>query len=219
MVDRGAERTGTEAARRVGAEQIPQHREAERLVEHHPVTHPIAESTYHSGDVVAVPADDVAVGPPAASFECCGKVPVVQRDPRFDSGSEARVDDPRVVVDARRVDAAGARRHHAGPRDREAVRAESHRCDERDVFLVAVVGVCGHVSRSVVLDPRQAERSPPVGELVPDRRALAVGVPSALDLVRRGGHTPTEVLAEVGAINLGHAPTMVTRSASSSITR
>ena len=71
----------------------------QRLVEDHPVLHPVAERVGHHADVLLEPADDVAVRPAAAVLERLGQVPVVQRDPRFDAGFEARVDDPGVEVE------------------------------------------------------------------------------------------------------------------------
>ena len=87
-------------------------------------------------------------------------------------GGEERVDEPAVVVDALLVRAPAADRLDARPGDREAVALEAEVAQDRDVLVVAVVGVAGEVAGVAVL--HAARR---VGEAVPDALAL----PSASD--------------------------------------
>ena len=104
---------------------------------------------------------------------------------------------PLVEVQALGVELAVPRRLHARPGDREAVAAQAHAGDQRDVLLVAVVVVAGHIAGVAI---RGLARG--VAEHIPDRGAAAVVCGGALDLVGGGGHPPVEVLAQ-GAQRLG----------------
>ena len=67
---------------------------------------------------------DVAVEPAAAVVQRSRQIPVIQRRHRLDAVREQAIDEPLVEVEARRVDATGALRQHAAPRDAEAIGAE-----------------------------------------------------------------------------------------------
>src|SRR5262249_5026455 len=97
------------------------------------------------------------------------------------------VDEAPVEVEALLIRLAGSLREDPRPRDREPVGVRADLAHQRDVFLVAVVVVVGDVAVLVVVDVSRR-----VGERVPDRRALAVLVPGAFDLVRRRGDAPVE---------------------------
>src|SRR4029450_9127947 len=82
-------------------------------------------------------------------------------------------------------------RREAPPGDREPVAPETEVAQDRDVLVVAVVGVAGEVTGVAVPDPPRRVR-----EAIPDALALAVLVPGALDLVGRSGGAPLEPLGK-----------------------
>ena len=81
------------------AEHVAQHREAQGLVEDHPVLDPVAQGLTDDADVVRKHLDDVAVGPATLVLQGLWQIPVVQGDPGLDASAEARVDDAFVVVE------------------------------------------------------------------------------------------------------------------------
>jgi hypothetical protein len=145
------------------------------------VLHPIAELL---GDVARVLGERLRSVRrlPAAEpvLECLRQVPVVQGREGLDADGEQLVDEAAVEVDPFRIRLARAFREDPRPRDREPVRRGADRFEQRDVFPVPVVVVVGDVAVVVVLDVPGRVRV-----RVPDRQALAVLVPSALDLTRR----------------------------------
>src|SRR5690606_16889829 len=78
-------------------------------------------------------------------------------------------------------------RLHPRPRHREPVGGQAEVGHELHVLTEAVVVVAGHVAGVTAGD-----RSGDAAERVPDRRAAAVLVDRALDLVRRGRGPPPE---------------------------
>ena len=81
------------AAGRVDSEQVPQDREAPRLVHDHPMLDAIAERISANDGVIAEDFSQVAIGPSALVFEHLRQVPMVERDPRLNVVLEHRVDD------------------------------------------------------------------------------------------------------------------------------
>src|SRR5690606_4835567 len=141
--------------------------------------------------VVGETPGGVAVRPAARVLERLRQVPVVERREGADAGLEQGVGEPAVVVEPLRIRGAAPGRLDARPGDREAVAGESHLLLERDVLGPAVIGVAGAIAGVAVLDPAGRVR-----EAVPDRLALAVGLPRALDLVGRGRGAPAEAVRE-----------------------
>src|SRR5262249_55732094 len=66
-------------------------------------------------------------------------------------------------------------------------RRRADRAHQRDILLVAVIVVVGDIAVLVVLDPPRRVREP-----IPDRLALTVLVPRALDLIRGCPYPPKE---------------------------
>ena len=203
VVGGGQRRVETSLARRVHPGQVAAVHEAARLVEDHPVAHPVAEVLGHQCRVLAEPADHVSVGPTAAVLEGLGEVPVVERQPGFDAPLEVGVDQAGVEVEPGLVHPAGARGQDPRPRHREPLGTEAQFAHQVGVGLVAVVVVAGHVGVAAVADLAGA-----VGEGVPDGPALAVGVPGPLHLVRGVGHPPGEVGSELAAGQVCHGAMM-----------
>src|SRR5262245_47518153 len=107
------------------------------------------------------------------------EVPVKQRDPGLYARSEERVDEAIVKVEAGGVEGTGAVWEHARPGYAEPIRLEADLFHQRDVFAVAAVVVASDVAALAAPDC-----AGPATEHVPHARAFAVGVVSALDLVR-----------------------------------
>src|SRR5690606_17249014 len=95
---------------------------------------------------------------------------------------------PVVEVEALLVRLARAFRKDARPADGEAIGVGADVVlHQRNVFLVPVIVIVGDVAGVAVLDVAGRVRV-----RVPDRLALAVLVPRALDLIGRGGRAPEE---------------------------
>src|SRR5262249_15950528 len=92
-----------------------------------------------------------------------------------------------------------ALRKDARPGDGEAIGVGAKRTHERHVLLVSMVVIVGDVSGVAVLDLARRVR-----EGVPDRRTLAVLVPRAFDLVRRGGRAPEKTIGELPSVLVFH---------------
>src|SRR5262249_19334290 len=151
---------------------------------------------------------------PAAVFVLEGlrQIPVVQRRERLDARREQLVHEPAVEVEALRIRLAATFGEDPRPRNREPVRGRADGLHQSDVLLVPVVVIVGDVAVLVVLDlPGR------VGVRIPDRRALAVLVPGAFDLVRGRGDAPVEPFREA-APHHSSSP-MSTRSQSSPLER
>src|SRR5262249_19010153 len=150
------------------------------LVDREIVLHAVAELL---GDVSAVVREGLrsVLGYPAAVLvlKRLRKIPVIERGEWLDALGAKLVGEALVEVDALRIRRARALREDARPGDGEPVGGRVDVLHQRDVLLVAVVVVVGDVAIVVVLDVAGRVR-----EFVPDRLALAVLVPSALDLIR-----------------------------------
>src|SRR5262249_34875007 len=102
------------------------------------------------------------------------------------------VPQPVVEVEALGVRLPRAFGEDARPADGESLRRRAQVLHQLHVLPVAVVVVVGDVSGVAVLDLARRVRV-----RVPDRWALAVLVPRALDLVGRGGRAPEETRREL----------------------
>ena len=103
----------------------------------------------------------------------------------------------------------GAFRKHPRPGDGEAIGLDAEILDQADVFLVAMIMFVGAVAIAAVAD--LARR---VGERVPDRRAAAVFVDRALDLVGRCGGAPDKILRETARARARSAACLALSAAS-----
>ena len=159
----------------------------------------------HGAGVLEEAVDDIAVGPAAGLLQCLRHVPVVQRQPRQNVGTEQLIDEALVEVDARRVHRSPVGTHPR-PRRREAVGLQPETLHERDVVAVAVVVIARDIAALPADDGPGNAR-----EGIPDRRCPTVFEGCALDLVGGGGSTEEKALGE-GAGHSGHpftAPAMM----------
>ena len=164
------------------------------LVERGPAAHPVAEGSERQIGVVGEGVDDAAVDPAALVLEGLRQVPVIERDVGRDAGVEQFVDEARVEVDALLVDRASPFGDQARPAQREAIAGDADVLHQRHVFAIAMVVVGAAIAGDVARD--LAGR---VAEGVPDRGALAVLVPRALDLEGTGGDAEIEAGRELNS--------------------
>ena len=144
----------------------------------------------HERGVLGEAGRGVPRRPAAGVLERLRQVPVVQRQPRLDAVREQLVDQAPVEVQARRVGRAADRRAapaatrpRTGTRDSPAASSGRRRRGSGGSGRTAT----SPVSPFSTAPGRLAER-------VPDGRGAAVLARRALDLVRRGGRTPEEVV-------------------------
>ena len=116
---------------------------------------------------------------------------MIQRRKRLDAVRQQLVDQPVVEIEALGIWRAGAFREDARPRNRETIGLGAQRLHQLDVFLVPMIMVGRGVAVAVVGDGPGR-----VGEAVPDRRAAAVLVDGALDLIGRGRGAPQKPARE-----------------------
>ena len=178
-------------AGRVEAVQVAEQADDPRLVDREPGADAVAVGLEAGRGELGETLGRVAGEPAALVLERLRELPVVERHDRLDTAVEQRVDEARVVIAASRLERRPAGREEAGPRDREAVRAEAELAHQLDVLGPTAIVVAGDVARAAALDPAGEMR-----ERVPDRRALAVRVRRTLDLVRRRRRAPEEARRE-----------------------
>ncbi len=141
------------ATRGVVPRGVAEERRAPRLVQRRPVGDPVGEAFVDGGGVVGEAQRGVTGRPAAGVLERLRQVPVVQRDPRADAGTEQLVDEPLVEPEAVGGQRPGAVGLQARPGDREAVGVETELAHQRDVLAIAVVVVGGDVAGVAVEDP------------------------------------------------------------------
>src|SRR5215216_8008462 len=114
---------------------------------------------------------------------------MIEREHRFYGALSQAVDKPAVEVEAVLVGLTAPLGLDAGPGHGEAVGLHPELGHQVEVFFQAVVLVAGYITRVAVTDLTWS-----VAERVPDRRAAAVFVYRAFDLVGRHSRAPQEVL-------------------------
>ena len=164
------------------------------LVEGDEFLDPVAERVDDDLGVVAKPLDRLAIAPGALLLQRLRQVPMEERDHRLDAGGDQIVDQAAVVGEAGRVHLAGALGQDARPGDREAVGVDAELAHQRDVgeILIAVIGVDRDVAGLLLADHRLGD-AVAVGVDVPVGEALAVGLPTALDLVGGARRPPEKI--------------------------
>ena len=139
--------------------------------------------------------DGRTVEPAALLFQAPRQVKVIHGHDGLDIVFAAGTNDCAVVLDTRSVDFSGTVRQNARPSNRKAVCLESHLGKQRNVFLKAVIMVA--CDRKIGIACRVLVH-------INDRRALAVGIPSTLDLIGRGGRAPQEILRKIEQFLIDH---------------
>ena len=103
------------------------------------------------------------------------------RDPR----RQEHIDEPVIEVEPSLIHRAAARGKNPRPGNAEPVGADAQRFHQRDVFLVAVVVVAGHLRSAAILDEPWLRRV-----RVPDRRPSPIDIVSPFDLKGGCGDAP-----------------------------
>src|SRR5215213_5790790 len=175
-------------ARCVYPRRVSEEARAPRLVERDPVGDDVTQGLLGCRGVVTKPHCGVPVQPAAGIFQGLRQVPVVERCVRGDAPLQASLSEPTVEVHANLVEIPGAAWEDPRPGDGEPVRVHAEPRHDGYVLGVPVVVVVGHVSGRTVRDVAGS-----VGERVPNARATAVFIDSALDLICRRGGSPDEI--------------------------
>src|SRR5450631_1059460 len=179
------------SSRGVGAGAVAEVRGAPRLVQGGPGFHAIPETGTDHGGVPRETEGGLAVRPSTCILKGLRQIPVVERGDGLDTASDQPVDQGGVEVDTRLVDRPRPGRNDARPGDRESIGLQAQARHQVEIFLEAMVVIVGDVSGVSVHDQTRG-----VAERVPDRRAPAVLVPGALDLVRRRRRAEDELRRE-----------------------
>src|SRR5207245_5591133 len=157
------------------------------LVAGDPIDHAITQAPPNLAGIRGKPCRRIGRRPPASLLQGLRKVQVIERGQWSNAVLQQRLDEALVEIETRRVQRTGSRRDHSGPADREPIAAQAKVGHQLHVLLPALVVVASHISGLAALD---RTRFP--AELVPDPKALAVGVPCAFDLVGGGRSAPHE---------------------------
>src|ERR687898_50321 len=186
----GGERPGAVfVARGVDAEAVTHPGRDPGLVQGDPEPNIIREGLVHDAGVLCEAFARIPVGPAAQVLQRLWQIPVVEREHRLYGTLTQAVDEPAVEVEAFLVGRTAPFWLDAGPGHREAVGLHPELGHQVEIFFQAVVLVAGYVTRVAVMYLTRG-----VAERVPDRRAAAVFVYRALDLVGRRSRAPQEVL-------------------------
>ena len=183
------------ASRRMHAFQIAKICNGRRLVEQYPIRNAIAQHSDNLFDVVGKTRCRIAIRPSAGIFQGLRQVPVIERDQRTDFRFQKCIDDAAVIIGALGIYRSRSRRLNARPGNREAITVQIHGLHQCDVFGPAVVGIASYVSRIAILDFARRVR-----KAIPDRFALAVFLPRALNLISGSCGAPEKILRKRGRI-------------------
>ena len=153
-----------------------------------PVTQLLGEE---AGIVGERPRRVLRLPPPVVVVQRLRQIPVVQGGERFDPRRQQLVDQAAVEIQTAHVRLPGAFREDPRPRDREPVGVHADVLHQRDVLDIAVVVIVGDIAAVPVRDVPWGVRV-----RVPDRDALTVLIPCALDLVGSSCHAPPETVRE-----------------------
>ena len=124
----------------VDTAQIPCADKTLRLVDRHPVLHPVRECIDDNAGVFREKIADPLRFPAAHLIRPHGQVPVIQRHQRLDPGAEELVDQIAVELNSLRIDdALGG--HYARPADREAVGLQADLLHQRHILFVMMIMV------------------------------------------------------------------------------
>ena len=174
------------------ADLMAQHRGAPGLVVGRQRGQPVAQPPRDRVGINSEVESGVAIAPAAAILQSLRQVPVIQRRVRRDAALEQSIDEAVVEVQAALVEEPLPQRLHARPGDGEAVGIDAQARDHRDVVLPAAVVVAGDGAALAIDGAAGLAR-----EGVPDRRAAAVDIDGALDLVGAGRDAPGEGVAQL----------------------
>src|ERR1700688_2993658 len=151
--------------------------------------HPITERIGDERGVITEVLSQVAIRPSANVFERLRKIPMIKRHPRLDISLEHLVDDAIIKVETALINRTLAERHDPRPRERDSRRVQAKVSHQRDVVFVPMVKIASDVAAVAMLNLAGRVR-----ETIPNRLALTVLVPPALNLVGSASRPPQKSL-------------------------
>ena len=144
--------------------------EADRLIQRHPMLHPVGQLIHHHLHIIGEPIRRIPVEPAAPMIQRQRIIPVKQRHIRRNAGPEQFINQLVVERQPLRVDLAGAGGNHARPRHGKPVGVRAQRLHHGHVLLVTPVMVAR--LRAGMPAPHRARLA---AEHVPDRLPSPVG--------------------------------------------
>src|SRR4029077_17739336 len=154
-----------------------------------PEADPIAEPPHDDRRILPKRFGGGAHRPPTCILERLRRIPVEERRERLEILGEELGHKTVVEVQTGVVHSTTSRRHDAGPRDRETKGIQPELLHEGNVIPIPVIEPAGDFSRVAVSNLSRSR-----AEAIPDAFPTSILVRSALDLVRRGGGSPDEVV-------------------------
>ena len=151
-----------DVARLPVAESKTEHGEDRRLVEGGETFDAIAIALRHQHGVIGKPCNAISRCPAAEVVKCLRQIPVIEAEPRLDTGGENRVDQPVVECQARLVWHAASLRKHARPGNRKTIGLYAKPLHQRDIFRITMIVIAGDVAGIVVGDLRLSARKCPI---------------------------------------------------------
>ena len=183
---------GSLEARGMLAVLVAQLNDDGRFIMGDPTIDQIAELAETDPGIVFEIMDDAPFQPSALVLEGLGQVPVVQGDRRFDAGGMQGFQQAAIKGHTSLVDGTGALRQDARPGDGEAVGLESQLLHDFNIFLEVMIVIAGLMGGIAIGDLARLG-----AKTVPDGLALAIGLPSTLDLGGSGGRPPLKTGREL----------------------
>ena len=192
---------------RVRAELIGVGQVVVLLVERYPVLHLAGITLIQSHAVALEILDDASVFPTAVLIlQRLGQIPVIEGEHRLYLVRQQGVDEFLVEGQPRLVHLAAAGGIDTRPAHREAVGLEPHFRHQRHVLLHAVIVIHRHVAVAALKGLARQ-----LGEQIPHRGALAIGVPGPFHLVGGGGGAPQKIGGEVVELVVMHLGLLLLR--------
>lgn len=171
--------------------------EGHRLIQHHPVPHTVAKQAYAGCYIIAEPANNIPVRPPAFQLQRIGQVPVVQRYPGGYPQFQAQVNNSVVKVSPGLIQLAFAFGKKTTPGYGETIGRNAHAAHHHQIVHVTVVKVTGYITVFAI-----AYTAFGMGKYIPYRLAFTVFIRRPFYLVGSGRYSPIKIRAKIGAFNV-----------------
>ena len=161
----------------------------DRLIQGHPMFHPVGQLIDHHFDIIRKPIGRIPIQPPALVIERQRIIPGKQRHVGLNSDGEQIINELVIECQPLGIDLAGPSGNHSRPSDREPVGVGAQRFHQGHVGFRAVVMVARF--RAGVTAPDCARFA---AKHIPNRLPATVRLGSAFDLIGGRRNTPDKVL-------------------------
>src|SRR5450631_2210027 len=183
------------SSRRMNTQKISGTGKNHGFIQNHPVLYPVAEMFYAAFSKITKPVQYLPVRPSAFMLQHNRKIPVIQCDPGLNTTADEVINNQVVIVNAFLIDCAGTQRKYSAPGNGKTIIRYIQFTEEADILNKTIIEIAGYIS---VMATPDFSFSP--DKFIPDGKTFAIGIMSALNLIRCCGYTPLEIIAESCAV-------------------